>query len=64
MDEKHDGSDDSSYRPGPYDSIYERPKGFKGLYQHPTTQVCMLAISPFINLIAYAQVCMLGMLPS
>lgn len=22
--------------------IYERPKGLKGFYQHPTTQVCLL----------------------
>ncbi|KAF8525090.1 MFS general substrate transporter [Hysterangium stoloniferum] len=28
--------------------IYARPTGFKGLYQHPTTQVCMLAFTCFM----------------
>ncbi|KAF8508521.1 major facilitator superfamily domain-containing protein [Gautieria morchelliformis] len=49
MDEKHDGSDvTSSYGPEPYGRIYDRPKGFKGIYQHPTTQVCMLGFTCFM----------------
>ncbi|KAF8584969.1 hypothetical protein K439DRAFT_1095597 [Ramaria rubella] len=39
---------EESYGPGPYERIYERPKGLKGLYQHPTTQVCMLAFTCFM----------------
>jgi hypothetical protein len=48
--EKHYENDDESYAPGPYERTYERPKGLKGLYQHPTTQVCMLGEYSQINI--------------
>ena len=46
--EKHYSTDNVSYTygAGARVRIYDRPKGLKGLYQHPVTQVCMLGECP------------------
>ena len=39
------GSDDNS---GSHIAIYERPRGIKGVYYHPITQVSMLGLVCFM----------------
>ncbi|GJJ13814.1 hypothetical protein Clacol_008071 [Clathrus columnatus] len=43
-EQTHDGDHVPHYQP----VIYERPKGLKGVYQHPTTQVCLLGLTCFM----------------
>ncbi|KII94434.1 hypothetical protein PLICRDRAFT_172084 [Plicaturopsis crispa FD-325 SS-3] len=45
LNEKGDGSDSSFNQPA---AVYERPKGIRGFYAHPATQVSMLGLVCFM----------------
>lgn len=45
LNEKGYGTSDSGSESGHgHAEVYERPKGFKGLYGHPISQVCMVGL--------------------